>query len=93
MTRSFGGHSQDALTVITGVILGGTSLYGGYGDDLLQADDNLDSTKVTTLWGQPVTVESYCALADAYNADIDGTAREFGILPTRLEAWASTQRG
>jgi len=28
-----------------------------------------------------------------YNADIDGTAREFGILPTRLEAWASTQRG
>jgi len=28
-----------------------------------------------------------------YNADIDGMAREFGILPTRLEAWASTQRG
>lgn len=30
-TTTIGGHSQDALTVITGVILGGTSLYGGYG--------------------------------------------------------------
>jgi ribose transport system permease protein len=30
-TTTVGGHSQDALTVITGVILGGTSLYGGYG--------------------------------------------------------------
>lgn len=28
---TIGSHSQDALTVITGVILGGTSLYGGYG--------------------------------------------------------------
>jgi len=30
-TTTIGGHSQDALTVITGVILGGTSLYGGRG--------------------------------------------------------------
>ncbi len=30
-TTTIGGHSQDALTVITGVILGGTSLYGGAG--------------------------------------------------------------
>lgn len=30
-TTTIGGHAQDALTVITGVILGGTSLYGGYG--------------------------------------------------------------
>ena len=30
-TTTISGHSQDALTVITGVILGGTSLYGGYG--------------------------------------------------------------
>lgn len=30
-TTTIGGHSQDALVVITGVILGGTSLYGGYG--------------------------------------------------------------
>ena len=30
-TTTIGGHSQDSLTVITGVILGGTSLYGGYG--------------------------------------------------------------
>jgi ribose transport system permease protein len=28
---TIGSHAQDALTVITGVILGGTSLYGGYG--------------------------------------------------------------
>lgn len=27
-----------------------------------------------------------------YNADIDGTAREFGVTPTRLEDWARTQR-
>lgn len=27
-----------------------------------------------------------------YNADIDGMAREFGIPPTRLDAWAATQR-
>jgi ribose transport system permease protein len=33
-TTTIGGHSQDALTVITGVILGGTSLYGGYGTAL-----------------------------------------------------------
>ncbi len=33
-TTTIGGHSQDALTVITGVILGGTSLYGGYGSVL-----------------------------------------------------------
>ncbi len=30
-TTTIGGHSQDALTVITAVILGGASLYGGYG--------------------------------------------------------------
>ena len=30
-TTTIGGHSQDALEVITGVILGGTSLYGGAG--------------------------------------------------------------
>ncbi len=30
-TTTIDGHAQDALTVITGVILGGTSLYGGYG--------------------------------------------------------------
>lgn len=30
-TTTIGGHSQDALTVITGVVLGGTSLYGGIG--------------------------------------------------------------
>lgn len=30
-TTTIGGHAQDPLTVITGVILGGTSLYGGYG--------------------------------------------------------------
>lgn len=33
-TTTISGHSQDALTVITGVILGGTSLYGGYGSVL-----------------------------------------------------------
>jgi ribose transport system permease protein len=33
-TTTIGGHSQDALTVITGVILGGTSLYGGAGSVL-----------------------------------------------------------
>ncbi|MEU3510233.1 ABC transporter permease [Streptomyces longwoodensis] len=33
-TTTVGGHSQDALTVITGVILGGTSLYGGAGSVL-----------------------------------------------------------
>lgn len=27
-----------------------------------------------------------------YDADIDGTAREFGVTPTRLDAWARTQR-
>ena len=27
-----------------------------------------------------------------YDADIDGTAREFGVTPTRLEDWARTQR-
>lgn len=30
-TTTIGGHSTDALTVITGVVLGGTSLYGGIG--------------------------------------------------------------
>jgi len=30
-TTTIGGHGQDALEVITGVILGGTSLYGGAG--------------------------------------------------------------
>lgn len=30
-TTTIGGHTQDALIVITGVILGGTSLYGGAG--------------------------------------------------------------
>lgn len=30
-TTTIGGHSQDALEVITGVVLGGTSLYGGAG--------------------------------------------------------------
>lgn len=30
-TTTIGGHTEDALTVITGVILGGTSLYGGAG--------------------------------------------------------------
>ena len=33
-TTTIGGHSQDPLTVITGVILGGTSLYGGIGSVL-----------------------------------------------------------
>jgi ribose transport system permease protein len=33
-TTTIGGHTQDALTVITGVILGGTSLYGGAGSVL-----------------------------------------------------------
>jgi uncharacterized protein YbjT (DUF2867 family) len=27
-----------------------------------------------------------------YDADIDGTAREFGVTPTRLDEWARTQR-
>ena len=27
-----------------------------------------------------------------YDADIDGTAREFGIKPTRLEQWAASLR-
>lgn len=27
-----------------------------------------------------------------YNADIEGTAREFGVTPTRLEDWAKAQR-
>jgi hypothetical protein len=27
-----------------------------------------------------------------YDADIDGTAREFGVTPTRLGDWASIQR-
>ena len=30
-TTTIGGHTDDALNVITGVILGGTSLYGGAG--------------------------------------------------------------
>ena len=30
-TTTIGGHANDALNVITGVILGGTSLYGGAG--------------------------------------------------------------
>ena len=30
-TTTVGGHSHGPLSVITGVILGGTSLYGGYG--------------------------------------------------------------
>ena len=30
-TTTIGGHSQDSLEVITGVVLGGTSLYGGAG--------------------------------------------------------------
>lgn len=33
-TTTIGGHAQDPLTVITGVILGGTSLYGGIGSVL-----------------------------------------------------------
>ncbi len=27
-----------------------------------------------------------------YDADIEGTAREFGITPTRLDQWAGMQR-
>lgn len=30
-TTTIGGHSQDSLSVITGVVLGGTSLFGGVG--------------------------------------------------------------
>ncbi|MBV8479360.1 MAG: hypothetical protein JOY72_03570 [Actinobacteria bacterium] len=48
-------------------IVGGTNsdyMFGGFGNDLLQADDNLDSTLVT----QTVTYASLCTLAQQYAA-------------------------
>ena len=51
-------------------MVGGTGqdhVYGGYGDDLLQLDDNLESTKITT----SVSYDSLCALTRAFSSRSD----------------------
>jgi Ca2+-binding RTX toxin-like protein len=48
-------------------MVGGTNqdhVYGGYGDDLLQLDDNLESTKITI----SVTYASLCALTHSFSS-------------------------
>ena len=80
---------QDALFGDAGNdwLVGGTNqdvLFGGWGNDVLHADDNLDSTLVTTLDGTTPTVANFCALASSYDGDVDGHGDTAGDLCASL---------